>query len=91
MFWENVSRRAKRESSKKKENVTVSWELLIENTSDGADISTMILREGFTQSWIWRKYKKKTFAEKHQIKTNFLKMKKWKNQMNKCKKGFFLL
>lgn len=57
MFWENVSRNANGESSKKRENVTVSWELLIENTSDGANISTIILREGFTQSWIWRKEK----------------------------------
>lgn len=38
------------QKEKKRENATVSWELLIENTSNGTDISTMILREDCTQS-----------------------------------------
>ncbi len=48
---EKMSPEVLTESPERKEDrMPVSWELLIENTLNGADISTMILREGCTQS-----------------------------------------
>ncbi len=62
------------ESRGRKENATVSWELLIENTSNGTDISTMIVQRVVHKVEYGKK--NKTFPEKHQIQIKFLKINK---------------
>lgn len=74
---DKMSPGVKTESPERKENSTVSWELLIENTSNGTDISTMVVQRVVHK--IEYGEKNKTFSEKHQIKIHFLKMKKPKN------------
>lgn len=79
----------KAQKEKRRQNASISWKLLIKNTSSDASISTMISREGCTQSWIW---KNKTFPVKNQIKTEKKRNKTKRNKQQKeikCKKKLF--